>query len=143
MGTPVDVFIERYKALGLKGSPWTARQVKALEQHLGFLLPSSYQAYLMIAGDSPPPALTGSDCHADYLFDLREWGEELLGECGNPFKLPDHAVVFLMHQGYQFLYFDADGINEDPPVFFYFENWTAAEKRYDCFSDWVERGSYE
>jgi hypothetical protein len=71
------------------------------------------------------------------LYDLREWAIDLLEESGEPFSLPDNAIVFLMHQGYQFFFFHADGINDDPPVYYYFENLASVERPYERFSDWV------
>jgi hypothetical protein len=61
----------------------------------------------------------------------------LLEESGRPFALPPDAVVFAMHQGYQFCYFHAEGITDDPAVFYYFEGWPAARQPNDRFSDWV------
>jgi hypothetical protein len=137
MDETVADFVNRYRSLGLTGSPFDCQRLDALEKHHGLRLPPAYRAYLLIAGSGPPPELVGSDCHGDYLFKLREWGQELLKESGNPFELPTDAVVFLMHQGYQFFYFHADGLAEDPAVFYYFENWPAAERKYERFSDWV------
>lgn len=137
MGGAVEEFLNRYRSLGLAGSPQTPEQVAALERHLGLPLPAAYRAYLLVAGADPPPELVGSDCHGDYLYQLREWADELLEESGRPFALPTDAVVFLMHQGYQFFYFRADGIAADPVVFYYFENWPAPQQRHDRFSDWV------
>lgn len=111
--------------------------IARLEEHLGLPIPAAYRAYLAIAGASPPPELVGSDCHDHYLFKLHDWATVLLKESGEPFSLPDDAIVFLMHQGYQFFYFHADGTTDDPPVYYYFENRSACERPYDRFSDWV------
>lgn len=137
MSGAVENFIDRYRLLGLAGSPLTPEQVAALERHLGLPLPAAYRAYLLIAGAYPAPGLVGSDCHGQYLYQLRGWADELLEESGSPFLLPADAVVFLMHQGYQFFYFRVDGIADDPGVFYYFENWPSPEHRHDRFSDWV------
>lgn len=130
-------FVDRYSALGLMGGGMPDVEIERLEQHLGLPIPRTYRAYLAIAGSSPPPELIGSDCHGNYLYDLREGAIELLKESGEPFSLPDNAVVFLMHQGYQFFFFHADGITDDPPVYYYFENRPSVERPYERFSDWV------
>lgn len=111
--------------------------IARLEEHLGLPIPPAYRAYLAIAGASPPPKVIGSDCHDHSLFKLRDWAVELLRESGDPFRLPDDAIVFLMHQGYQFFYFHADGRSDDPPVYYYLEYQPTAERRHECFSDWV------
>jgi hypothetical protein len=130
-------FIDRYRHRGLTGGLMDSASIARLEEHLGLPIPPAYRAYLGIAGASPPPELVGSDCHADCLFKLHDWAIELLKESGNPFPLPDDAIVFLMHQGYQFFYFHADGVTDDPPVYYYFENRLEPERPYERFSDWV------
>jgi hypothetical protein len=42
-----------------------------------------------------------------------------------------------MHRGYQFFYFDADGKNDDPPVFYYLEGEPAVVRRFERFSELV------
>ncbi len=130
-------FVERYRTLGLTGGPMTRVEIDRLEIHLGLPIPGAYRAYLGIAGTSPPLELVGSDCHGQYLFEMRQGAIELLQEMGDPFTLPDDAIVFLMHQGYQFFYFHADGTNEDPPVYYCFEDRNTVERPYEHFSDWV------
>jgi hypothetical protein len=100
-------------------------------------LPESYRAYLLLAGEYPPTSLVGSDCHGDRLFELRAGAETLLHECGDPFQLPKQAVVFWMHQGYQFAYFECDGKSADPAVWYYYENKPAPTLWYPRFSEWV------
>lgn len=137
MNSPPSSFIGRYRDLGLAGGPMDSASIERLEEHLGLPIPAAYRDYLAIAGASPPPKLVGSDCHADYLFKLHDWAIELLNESGDPFSLPDDAIVFLMHQGYQFFYVHADGDADDPPVYYYFENRSQVERPYERFSDWV------
>lgn len=138
MDEAVAGFVSRFRSLGLTGSPWTPSQVTALEQHLSLSLPAAYRAYLLIAGGRPPPSLVGSDCHADYLYQLRHWAAELLQECGDPFVLTADAVVFLMHQGYVFQYYLAGEWSDDPPVFQYLEGEPAPVEKFERFSEWVE-----
>jgi hypothetical protein len=141
MDETVAEYVSRFRLLGLTGSPFRPEQVASLERHLGLLLPAAYKAYLLIAGEYPPPALVGSDCHGGYLYQLRDGAKELLRECGNPFELPADAVVFMMHQGYQFMYFCADSFGDDPPVFYFIEGMTreyAPEQRLERFSAWVK-----
>lgn len=141
MADAVEEFVAHYRSIGLAGSPLRPDQVAGVERHLGLPLPPAYRAYLLLSGAYPPPALVGSDCHGQYLFQLSAWADELLEECSRPFTLPADAVVFLMHQGYQFLYFRADGRTDDPPVFYFIEGMasqSAPELRFERFSAWVE-----
>lgn len=137
MSSAPPSFVDRYRALGLTGGPMDSSSITRLEEHLGLPIPTSYRAYLSIAGASPSPQLVGSDCHDHYLFKLHDWAIELLNESGDPFALPDDAIVFLMHQSHEFFYFHADGVTDDPPVYYCLENRSEVERPYSRFSDWV------
>lgn len=137
-------FYTRYRDMGLTGVPWDESDIALLEEHLGLPIPVAYRAYLLIAGGSYPPALVGSDCSGDYVYKLREWAIILLRENDNPFRLPDDAIVFFMHQGYQFCYFHADGITDDPPVYYYLEGDTESDAQrmiHERFTDWVDESA--
>jgi hypothetical protein len=136
MGDAVDAYLERFRSLGLDGSPCSASEVEQVEHHLGVSLPAAYKAYLRIAGTGPPAAWVGSDCTVRHLPGLRGGAERLLRECGQP-PLPEAAFVFLMHQGYQFFYLLADGSSDDPSVFYYLEGEPQVVRRFDRFSDLV------
>lgn len=112
-------------------------EVAEVERKTGTLFPAAYKAYLLVAGHYPPTAWEGSECTIDDLPKLFEWAEHLLAECRQP-PLPEQAFVFIMHQGYQFFFFIADGDLEDPPVFYYHEGNPNTEKRFDHFSDLIE-----
>ena len=134
----MNSFYDRYLKKGLFGGSLDDESINDLEVHLGLPIPDAYRAYLSIAGSSPPPALIGSDCTVKDIYDLREVVIECLEDDKNPFLLPDNAIVFFMHQGYFFYYFLADGITNDPAVYFYHVGKTKEVTQVnDCFSDWV------
>jgi hypothetical protein len=137
MKPAVEAFVNQYQSLGLTGTPCSPDDVAAAERHLGVPLPAAYWAYLLVAGHYPPPALVGSDCDIGFLYKMREWSGILLRESGNPFALPSNAVVFLMHQGYQFMYFLADGVTNDPAVFYYREFRPAPVLHAERLSEWI------
>lgn len=136
MREAVREYLQRFRSLGLKGSPCSASEVERLQSDSGLPLPAAYKAYLLIAGQAPPPAWVGSDCAVRHLPSLRAEAERLLRESGRP-PLPTEAFVFLMHQGYQFFYFVADGRSDDPEIFYYFEGEPAVVRSFDRFSDLV------
>jgi hypothetical protein len=138
MDDSVRAFLSRYKALGLTGEPATPEEVEVLEQQLRVAFPAAYKAFLLILGRDGGPDHVGSDCTTDDLPRLRGWAEELLENCGSPFHLPTKAVVFLMHQGYAFTYFVADGRTDDPPVFSYLEGSLGPVQKAETFSAWLE-----
>jgi hypothetical protein len=137
MDDTVAAFVARYKAMGLKGTPATPQEVTALEQQLGVVFPAAYKAFLFILGRDGGPDFIGLDCTIRHLPSLREGAEELLQEFGSPFPLPEKAVVFLMNQGYYFVYFVAEQMMEDPPVFAYLEGHSMPVQKADTFSAWL------
>jgi hypothetical protein len=137
MGDEVSAFIARFKAMGLTGTPATAREVAVLEKQVGIPFPAAYKAFLLILGCDGGPDFIGSDCTTRHVPRLRQGAEELLREFGSSFTLPENAVVFLMHQGYYFVYFVADAGLEDPPVFAYLEGDAAPLQKAESFSAWL------
>lgn len=114
-------------------------EIAKLESKLGVRFPSPYRRFLRRFGrdNAASSALRGSDYFVPVLFELRSWAEELLQESGSPFALHPQDFVLLMHQGYHFCYFRADGENDDPPVYFYCESRKQPEKKFGTISDWL------
>jgi hypothetical protein len=133
----VGEYMARYRAAELTGVPCTEAEVSALEQDVGTRLPAAYRAMLLLMGREPDPSFTGTDLSIRSLRELQPAARELLEENGRPFELPPGAFVFLSHQGYQFMYFVADGASDDPPVYHYLEGSRAPERRTERFSDWL------
>lgn len=131
-------FLAKIDALKLEGEGCTEQEIAALEQAVAQTLPPAFRAYLLRCGKMPDAVFTGSDCCYGDLFHLREDAEDLLEENGQPFNLPKRAFVFLMHQGYQFLYFLTDGKSPDPPVQYYLEGEEGPEKKYPSFTAFLE-----
>jgi hypothetical protein len=137
MNENVSAYLDRFVALRrLDGGGCTEAEIAGLETSMSLRLPAAYKAYLLLAGGATPSVLTGSDCTLHRLHSLQAGARELLRENGQP-ELPPGAFVFLMHQGYQFFFFVADGKNDDPPVFYYVEGKPGVARRYERFSDLV------
>lgn len=85
---------------------------------MGQSLPAAYKEFLAHLGRSAGSFLRGSDFTCDQLWRINREARELVRERG--VDLPRAAVVFLMHQGYQFLYFHA-AEGDDPEVHRYEE----------------------
>ena len=95
-------------------------EVAEIERKFPVKLPEVYRDWLLAMGRGAGDYLKGSDAFYPEILVIREWADELLAEDGRPIVLPSDAFVFLMHQGYQFLYFrTAEGV-PDPPVLYYF-----------------------
>lgn len=100
----------------------TDEDIVELEKYAGAKLPAVYEQFLKQLGRSAGELFRGSDYSVSQRFGLRlrEHAEDLLRRTGASFALPRSAFVFLMHQGYQFTYFDLDQ-GDDPPVYYYLE----------------------
>ena len=120
----------------LKGC--TREEIEVLQQKFDLTLPATYIEWLTIMGRGAGRFLRGSDAFFPALLELREGAEELLGENGGRFSLPQDAFVFLMHQGYQFLYFQTLRNDPDPPVTHYLEG-NAPSKSWTHLSDYFEQ----
>jgi hypothetical protein len=138
----LDAVRARLAALGFVSPtemvPCSEREVQSLERHLGLTLPPAYKEYLLWIGHGAGRLLRGTDCFYADIFDLRTWAEQLLNEDGFPQKLPEDAIVFSMHQGYQFSFFRTSE-GDDPPVYYYlfFEEsgQTEFRKAFPSFSN--------
>lgn len=126
----------RYLIQGIATGPANPNDIDRLERDLGFKLPVAYRAYLRVCGTHPPKSLVGSDCVMTDLRDNQEAAMEMLTEDEAEWSLPTKAVVFLMHQGYIFFYFDA-AESHDPAVFRYYEGDQKPTRVDDRFSYWV------
>ena len=117
------------------------KEIAELESRFSVRLPSPYRRFLSRFGRDANASfsLRGSDYFIPRLFELRSWAEEMLRESGSPFALHPQDFVPLMHQGYQFYYFRADGASDDPPVFYYFESRTQPEQKFSTVSDWLRQ----
>ncbi len=99
----------------------TPDEVAEIEARFGLPLPGMYRAFLLAMGRGAGRFLAGTHVFYPTVLELRQWAEELLRECGQPFALPGDAFVFLDHQGYQFGYFHTSGGEDDPPTYRYVE----------------------
>jgi hypothetical protein len=124
----------------------TEAEISQVEAAAGVTLPPVYRALLRAIGKRAGHLLIGTDFQYPWLLSARQDALECLADNGNPFTLPDDAVVFLGHQGYSFLYFLARE-GEDPPVYGMSEAWADFGPRRvaDSLSEWLraamERGA--
>ena len=95
-------------------------ELTRIERERNILLPQVYKDFYNLCSSSLPQNLVGTDLVNNYE-ELNNWAVDLLNEDkAENFLSPDH-FVFMMHQGYIFWYFKADG-NPDPTVYVYREN---------------------
>jgi hypothetical protein len=115
----------------LRGS--TVAELAALEQQLGVRFPTIYRRFLLELGVAAGHFLAGTELDAKGLAARRKAADELLLEDDHE-PLAPAAVVFAMHQGNVFLWFDA-AAGEDPPVWRYVEAEENVQE-FPHFSAW-------
>jgi len=132
-------FQRRYHSWGLPKElhGCSREEIAALESRFEIKLPVAYRAFLRSMGHDTDWLFVGTDCSYRHLSTLRRGAERLLARFGDPFMLHAEDFVFLMHQGYQFMYFRADE-NPDPPVFYYLEGYSKPERKFGSFSQFLE-----
>lgn len=114
-------------------------EISKLEQHYKIKLPQSYKIFLRYFGHGLGGGIMKEcDILYDDIFSLTNVAKnEILIEEGDP-SLPDKAFVFSGRYNEQFMFFDASGLVEEPPVFLYMiddENFTQiGDSVFDIFN---------
>lgn len=111
-------------------------EIEQIESSLNVKLPTSYKEFLKFMGKGAGDFLVGTDLFSPMLPTLRAWAEDLLSRTDSRFRLPGNAFIFLVHQGYQFMYFLLD-TDDDPEVFYYEEGDTAPRLVIGRFTEWL------
>lgn len=130
--------VENRLAHKLLGS--TDEEIENLERALQVTLPLAYRLFLKRMGQDCGDFMLGSDfggTEISAVIALQESARKLLAE-SNLRPLKPTEFVFLSHQGYQFLFFDAMS-SEDPPVYYYLEGEASPRKVFDSFTAWLEQ----
>jgi hypothetical protein len=94
-------------------------KLRIIENESHISLPEAYKDFYNFCSFSIPENLVGTDLRNNYS-ELNEWAVELLEEDGINNFLESDDFVFMMHQGYIFWYFKANG-DPDPIVYSYQE----------------------
>lgn len=132
----LSMLLDFRRATSAEVSGLTEGEIAAVEADQGVKLPSIYLAFLAAMGRSAGSLFVGSDVFFPLVLGLRRDAEELLEENGSPFELDGTDVVFLMHQGYQFMFMH--GPDDDPPVFLYKEGNDGPDLVASRFSSFLE-----
>ncbi|MBE9048716.1 SMI1/KNR4 family protein [Pleurocapsales cyanobacterium LEGE 10410] len=114
-------------------------EVQKLEKQHNVIFPLSYRIFLKNFGHGiGGKVMSDIDFLYNSLDSLTDIARnEILIEKGDPI-LPKQAFVFAMRYGEQFMFYDANGLNEDPPVFYYMEGDKEFTKVGDSIFDIFE-----
>ncbi|WP_119790045.1 SMI1/KNR4 family protein [Flavobacterium anhuiense] len=97
-----------------------------IEKESNFIFPLIYKNFYEKCEISIPKGFVGTDLFNQYK-ELNSWALELINEDGAENFLTDTDFVFMMHQGYMFWYFNANG-EINPYVYFYEEGMLCPKK---------------
>ncbi len=114
----------------------TPEQLADVERDFGRPLPAIYRAFLERMGCGAGRFYRGTHYFYPEIRGLNSAAVDLLRECGNKPILPANALVFSMHQGYQFL-FMSDLPRDDPAVYHYHEGGDGFELCHHSFSNYL------
>ncbi|MCP3935318.1 MAG: SMI1/KNR4 family protein [Actinomycetia bacterium] len=101
----------------------------------GGALPEEYVAFLAVAGRRCGLVYHGSRHFYPDLLGIREDAKEILSDCKSDVVLRDGQIVFGMHQGYHFFFFE--DLSADPAVFGYREYDALPTRVSDSFSQFL------
>lgn len=98
-------------------------EVDRIEGHFGNRLPDAYRLLMRTIGKRCGSFMRDITFRFPDMLDLNDHATGILAnwEEGS-LLLPESAFVWTMRYGEQFLYFIADGKENDPPVYHYFED---------------------
>jgi len=118
---------------GLEGAePWAVERELTPVSHLAS---PSYYAFMSRAGANAGDFLRGSDLCVTDLRELQELAAEVRQEEPETFaSCRSPILVFLAHQGYQFLFVDEPG--DRAPVYRYLEG-EGVSRVADSFAEWL------
>ncbi|MBW3542608.1 MAG: SMI1/KNR4 family protein [Planctomycetes bacterium] len=117
----------------------TEAQIGALEVEIGRPLPETYRQFLRSMGHSAGPLFRGSDYSLaqPHCLRLRPLAQRVIDRSASQYRLPENAFVFLVHHGYQFLFFKL-GEGEDPPVYRFSDAEPSEMRIADSFSSFLQ-----
>src|SRR5262245_6485897 len=113
-------------------------EVAAAEARLGLRFPAVFREFLLRMGRRHGDLFCGSDLASlEQLEGFKVEARDLMSQAGVDAAVLDRAVVFLWHQGYEFVYFVADG-GEDAPVWLYVEGESEPMVAADSFASLMD-----
>jgi len=131
--TPDDL-IEQFKQKKTLFIGWSDREISSAEAELGIAFPTVFRQYLLEMGKSNGDLFCGSECAE--IDEFEKYQMTALRMLDPDLSLPRHAVVFMTHQGYTFLYFEAKG-GFDAPIMQWIERERAPKQVSPGFCELV------
>lgn len=117
----------------------TSEEIAELEEYAGGKFPLAYRTFLQTMGKSAGRLFQGSHALISQRWSLRyrDFAQEMLSKHGGD-ELPEPTFVFLMHQGYQFLFFRLDE-GDDPPIYIVTDSEPEPKLLSESFTTYIDR----
>lgn len=135
MNAVVNILCDRGVANDRDVLGCTDAEIAEVEKDVGVSLPAAYREFLHRMGRSAGNFYVGTDLFYPQILGATLAAHELVAEVKTGIVLPHGALVIAMHQGYQFLFIDADE-GDDPPVHYYMENSGSFVKKANSLSQY-------
>jgi hypothetical protein len=119
-------------------------EIAEIESRIGHELPFAYREFLLQMGRDAGRFYLGTDMfYPDIVnLNLTQAARKLVEDDKSAITLADDAIVFSMHQGYEFL-FIREGEGIDPPVYYYMEESGQFEKKADTLTEFLLHAAQE
>jgi hypothetical protein len=132
----VEVLLDRKVAQPENIHGCTQEELGMVTKDVMTSLPRIYQMFLLGMGRGAGRFYEGSHIFYPSMLGLKAVANEMLEEEEKELTLPADAIVFVMHQGYQFLFIRSSE-GDDPPVYYYMEGAGEFVKKARCFSEFL------
>lgn len=131
-----DILVRRGVATENTVRGCTAAEIEQIAADAGHPLPAAYRGFLATLGRGAGRFYVGTDIFYPSVLGLTDAARNLVGEDEAGLRLPEDAIVFIMHQGYQFMFIRATE-GDDPPVYYYMEQSGVFERKADKLTDFL------
>ncbi|MDI5964915.1 SMI1/KNR4 family protein [Streptantibioticus silvisoli] len=115
----------------------TDAEMKCVREQWGIRkFPARYEEFLSLMGRGAGRILLGTDAFFPEILEMRRASDEFFADNPEGMDLPDGAVVFAMHQGYQVYWMDSSTL-QDPPVSLCMEGERAPMAHWASFTEFL------
>lgn len=115
-------------------------EIEQLERKLSFRLPAAMSECLRRLGHACGQFMDGDAFGLSAFDEAHEVAQEITAKPDSPWRLPDQAIPFLQHHGYEFLFIQSNA-GDDPPVWLYVETEPVAREVGASFTAWLRESA--
>ena len=139
--TRVDEVADKIHRSGVLGDyemrGCSEEQIASLEAGFGKALPTAYRQFLGLLGRGAGPFMSDLELFFPAVAEGNARAKRMLSWEEN-LELPESAFVFVTRLGEQFMFFEVDGKDSDPPIYHYIEDAEQFRHAFDSIWEFVE-----